>query len=296
MASVEKFEYGNHFCHPTPKPSVAKMTEPNDYVLGHSEKELTRLERQGQIFGAETRDTLRRAGISSGMAVLDIGCGVGDVAMIAAEIVGPTGRVLGIDTAHQALELASARAARAGYDWLTYQKADIYGYQSGSLFDAVVGRFILTHVPDAVGALKAMVRLIRPQGIAAFIEMDIDQAGAVPEMPLLRTCIDWMIATYRSVGTDPNMGSKLYATFRAAGLTPRLFGTCRIESGPDSIAYEFTAETLRSLLPAMERYGIASPDEVGLDTVAARLREAALAGDHCIFMPRLIGAWATTPE
>ena len=56
---------------------------------------------------------LRRAGISPGMRVLDIGCGVGDVSMIAAEIVGPTGKVLGIDNAEKALGTgAGARGAR----------------------------------------------------------------------------------------------------------------------------------------------------------------------------------------
>lgn len=271
------------------------VVTPQPYVLGHSETELVRLERQGEIFGEQTRDVLRRAGISAGMNVLDIGCGVGDVAMIAAEMVGSTGQVLGIDSATEALPLARARAARAGYDWATFEAANIYGFQTDQLFDAVVGRFILMHVPDAVGALKAMVRLVRPQGIAAFVEMDIDQAGAVPEMSLLRTSIDWMSDTYRKVGADPNMGSKLHATFCDAGLSPHLFATCRIESGPDSIAYDFAAETLRSLLPAAERHGIATAGEVEVDTLAARLRELALAGNHCIFMPRVIGSWATVP-
>jgi ubiquinone/menaquinone biosynthesis C-methylase UbiE len=272
-----------------------QSTTPKPYLLGHSEKELIRLERQGQIFGAETRDVLRRAGISPGMRVLDIGCGVGDVSMIAAEIVGPTGKVLGIDNAEKALIPAQARAARAGYHWLTFAGADIYAFEPDEPFDAVIGRFILMHVPDAVAALKSMARLIRPRGIVAFIEMDIDQAGAVPEIPLFRQCINWITATYRKVGIEPNMGSMLYTTFRAAGLEPRLNGTCRIESGPDSIAYTFAAETLRSLLPSTERFGIATADEIDLDTLVERLHEAATTGDHCIFMPRLIGAWATTP-
>ena len=104
-----------------------------------------------------------------------------------------------------------------------------------------------------------------------------------------------MTETYRKSGADPNMGSKLYATFCAAGLSPQLFATNRIESGPNSIAYGFAAETLRSLLPAAERYGVTTAAEVQIDTLAARLREAALAGNHCIFMPRVVGSWATVP-
>ncbi|MEJ0097126.1 MAG: hypothetical protein WDM84_03240 [Bauldia sp.] len=114
----------------------------------------------------------------------------------------------------------------------------------------------------------------------------------MPELPLLTQCIGWITATYRRVGVEPNMGSQLYAAFRAAHLDPRLAATTRIESGPDAIAYRFAAQTLMSLAPAMEKLGIATAADIGIDTMADRLREASLAGDHVIFMPRLVGAWA----
>ncbi len=270
-----------------------EMSDPPHYILGHSEAELLRLEHQAQIFGAETREILRRAGISPGMSVLDVGCGVGDVAMIAAELVGPSGRVLGIDNAAAALLPARARAARAGYSWLTFEQADVYGYSSTETFDAVIGRFILMHTRDAVAVVKAAKRFSKPAGTIVFIEMDLSKSGAMPELPLLTQCVDWIVATYRKVGVEPNMGSMLYGAYRAAGLDPHLRGTCRIEHGPDAVAYEFAAEALRTLMPAIEAHGIATAAEVDPASVAARLRQAAVAGDHCIFLPRLIGAWAT---
>ena len=262
------------------------------YVLGHSEQELARLERQSEVFAAATGDVLRNAGLKPGMTVLDVGCGVGDVALMAAEMVGPEGTVLGIDRAGQALSVARARAERAGYGWLRFEEADIFSFSPERTFDAAIGRFILMHVADPVGALKHLTRLLQPGGTVAFLEMDIDQAAAVPELPLLSQCIRWITTTYRRVGVEPNMGSMLYAAFRAAGLDPRLAATTRIESGPDAIAYGFAAQTLTSLAPTMEKLGIASAAEIGIDTIAARLREASLAGDHCLFMPRLVGAWA----
>ncbi len=268
---------------------------PQPYVLGHSAQELARLERQGEIFSVETRDVLRRAGLKTGMRVLDVGCGAGDVSMIAAEKVGPTGSVLGIDNAATALGAATARAKRAGYDWLHFDEADLYSFNGSERFDAVVGRFVLMHIPDPVKALKHLGRLLNENGIIAFIEMDISQAVAVPEMPLFTRCIDWIVDTYGHVGVEPNMGSKQYATFRAAGFQPRLIGTTRIESGPDSIVYQFAAQTLLSLLPAIEKHGVATADEIGIDTLAERVRAAAIAGDHCIMLPRLIAAWASKP-
>jgi hypothetical protein len=42
----------------------------------------------------------------------------------------------------------------------------------------------------------------------------------------------------------------------------------------------------------MTEFGIARAEEVDVDTLAERLRTAAVAGDHCIFLPRIVGAWA----
>lgn len=262
------------------------------YALGHSEQELARLERQGQIFASETREFLRRAGLAPGMSVLDVGCGVGDVSLIAAEMVGPTGSVLGIDRAASALPLAEARAAKLGYGWLTFRDADLYTFRPERTFDAVVGRFILMHVADGVGAIRRLCGFTNPGGIVAFIEMDIDQAGTVPPIPLLRQCIDWISTTYRRVGAEPNMGSQLYATFRAAQLSPSLAGMTRIANANDMAVFVFAAQTLASLMPKMEEYGVATAAEVDVPTLAERLHVAAMTGDHCILMPRLIGAWA----
>jgi ubiquinone/menaquinone biosynthesis C-methylase UbiE len=154
--------------------------EPGQYVLGHSEQELARLERQADLFRAETTDTLRRAGLTQGMHVLDVGCGTGDVAMVAAELVGPSGSVLGIDTAEEALAAARARAARLERDWLRFERSDIHGFEAKGDFDAVTGRFIFLHLADPAGALKHLAGCLRPGGIAAFIEMDIEQAAASP--------------------------------------------------------------------------------------------------------------------
>ncbi|MBN8994039.1 MAG: class I SAM-dependent methyltransferase [Rhizobiales bacterium] len=262
------------------------------YVLGHSEAELARLERQAEIFAEPTEDVLRRAGISPGMRILDIGCGAGDVSMIAARLVGSSGEVVGIDRAGEALESARRRAAGAGYDWLRFEAADLHAFRSDRPFDAVIGRFILMYLTDAPGSIRELIGRLKPGGIVAFIEMDVNSAGAEPGMPLLDQCVAWITGTYRKVGIEPNMGSRLYATMRAANLEPSLVGSCRIEGGADAVGYEFAAQTLRSLLPWMTQFGIAGAEEVGVDTMAERLRSAALTGGNCIFLPRIVGAWA----
>ena len=68
-----------------------------------------------------------------------------------------------------------------------------------------------------------------------------------------------------------------------------------MESGPDSPVYAWVAQTTRTLLPLMERAGVATAAEVGLDTLADRLREEIVAADATVVPPPLIGAWARKP-
>jgi ubiquinone/menaquinone biosynthesis C-methylase UbiE len=71
---------------------------------------------QATILRPFTERLLRNAEIGPGMRVLDLGCGPGDVSMLAAELVGPSGSVVGIDRSPQVIALARTRAQAAGYD------------------------------------------------------------------------------------------------------------------------------------------------------------------------------------
>ena len=70
---------------------------PPNYVLGQSAYEYERLTMQAKILQPFTEKFFTRAGIRPGMRVLEVGSGMGDVALLVAEIVGPGGRVLGAD-------------------------------------------------------------------------------------------------------------------------------------------------------------------------------------------------------
>src|SRR5215470_6603396 len=84
------------------------------YALGHSKEELERLGRQAQAFEPFTRQLFQQAGIATGMRVLDVGSGSGDVAFLAADLVGPSGEVVGADRERKAVDWANARAHSQG--------------------------------------------------------------------------------------------------------------------------------------------------------------------------------------
>ena len=88
------------------------------------------------------------------------------------------------------------------------------------------------------------------------------------------------------------MGMRLYATFTAAGLpAPQMIAAGRVESEPDSPAFDYFAATMQSLLPVTERLGIATAAEIDIDTLSQRLRVEAVNNGACITPPLLIGAW-----
>ena len=83
---------------------------PKTYELRSSETEHRRLVRQAWLLEPLTERLFREAGIGHGMRVLDLGCGMGDVAMLAARLVGPSGRVVAVDLDDIVLANASQRA------------------------------------------------------------------------------------------------------------------------------------------------------------------------------------------
>jgi len=84
------------------------------YALGYTDAEHARLIYQAARLAPLTERLFREAGIAPGQRVLDIGSGMGDVAMLAARLVGPSGEVVGIERDPRSIARAQARAVEAG--------------------------------------------------------------------------------------------------------------------------------------------------------------------------------------
>jgi SAM-dependent methyltransferase len=265
------------------------------YVLGSSEHERQRLMAQAESLAPFTRRFLLAAGLAPGMRVLDVGCGPGDVALLAAELVGPAGAVVGVDRDPAAL--ATARARAAATPQATFVEGDFRALPTGEPFDAVIGRCVLTHQAEPVAAILSLLPHLRPGGIVAFQEPDMGLAAAVPPLPTFDRAIAWIRDTFARGGAHLRMGTELFSTFAAAGLpAPAMQFDAVIGGGPDHLAYDRIADTVRSLLPAMEELGIATAGEVQIETLAERLRAEAVAAGAVVTSPALIGAWARTAD
>jgi 2-polyprenyl-3-methyl-5-hydroxy-6-metoxy-1,4-benzoquinol methylase len=251
---------------------------PSLYALGHSEQELQRLSRQEEAFGPFTRQLFEQAGISRGMRVLDVGCGSGDVAFLAADLVGLSGQVVGVDRERTAVEWANARAHSRGMRNVNFVEGDPAEMEFGQQFDAIVGRIVLMYYPDPVDTIRKLARHVRPGGLIVFQEFDTANCRSLPVAPVFERSVEWIKQTLAATGARIQLGLELYPMFLAAGLPgPSLRMDALIGGGPECPAYELVAEVIQSLLPVMEKLKIATAAEVEISTLAQRMREEVVA-------------------
>jgi len=275
---------------------MSVMTDTGDYVLGHSSEELDRLISQSRFLGELSEHLLRLAGLQPGMRVLDVGCGSGDVSFLAARVVGPGGSVTGIDRSPESVAMATTRANAAGLANVRFQTADAASFALDEPVDALIGRLVTMYWPDAGAVVRNLARSVKPGGIITFQDYDLEGSKSEPWCPLYEASLDRMRQTFARAGAETRMGLKLGRAFEDAGLpTPRMLLGARVERGPDSEAYHQVTEITRTLLPLMERTGVATADAVDIATLKSRLKEEALALRATQVAPPLVGAWTRKP-
>jgi ubiquinone/menaquinone biosynthesis C-methylase UbiE len=280
---------------PAPQKNAGAKTMP--YALGASDRERRRLMLQGGMLRAPLEAAFRAAGIEPGMRVLDIGCGVGDVAMLAAELVGPSGSVVALDRDAASIEWARRRTAEAGFANIDFCAAEFDAFSDSAPFDALVGRFILLYLPDPAAVLRRLARSLRSGAVIAFMEPDFTMPFSVsPPLAELRHCETWIIEALRRSGARMDMGMSLHRAYRDAGFVNTATMVSHLSGcGMSRPIVDYFVETLRSMLPRIVEYGIATLEEVQIDTMADRMFSSARDADPQWVALRSISAWARKP-
>jgi SAM-dependent methyltransferase len=278
-----------------PKPMSSDKRH-TDYHLGNTDAEHVRLIRQGIRLAPVTERFFREAGIGSGQMVLDLGAGVGDVAMLVARIVGRSGKVVAIERDGRTIDRARARAVDAGLDNIEFVQTDIAEYSTNLMFDAAVGRYILQFLPDPVAVLRLVAQRIRPGGTLAFQE-----GSWIPFLALSRHLPLWFAsvsllheAGIRS-GVNLEMGPGLHRAFQDAGLpTPHMRLEMELASDPDFTRW--VSDSLRSVLPQVRKFNLSIVALGDLDTLQERLQNEVAISNTVVPWIGLVAAWSRKPE
>jgi ubiquinone/menaquinone biosynthesis C-methylase UbiE len=266
-----------------------------EYSLGYTNAEHDRLIRQAARIAPVTERLFCEAGIGPGQRVLDLGSGVGDVALLLARIVGPSGEVVGIERDASSIARANARVAEAGLRNVSFTQTDASQIVSDRPFDAAVGRFILMFIPDPAAVLRSLTGLVRPGGVLAFQEPSwapfLTRAAT---LPLWSGVVSSIHETFLRSGVNPEMGPDLYRIFQEIGM-PAPAMLMEIPLGSDASFTRVVCEVLASLRPLAQQHEV-SLDAVGdFGTLPDRVQAEVAASRTFVSWVPLVGAWVRKP-
>lgn len=269
------------------------------YPFQSSDDERKRLIAQGELVAPLTRRLFERAGITAGMRVLDIGSGSGDVALLAAQLVGPTGDVTGIDRDPAQVAYAEQRAKTRGLANVHFVAGDFREIELTPAVDAIVGRLVLMYAASPLDAIRRALRNLKSGGVIALQESIIDYEGPVFIEPLdclAARAAEWFRAGFKHAGVHSRMGMRLFGLMRKAGLAPstEIDMLVPIQEGPE--LFSALASVVRSQIPAIVASGVATEAEIDIDTLEQRMTANAPAdGVVGYFNLGHVGVWATKP-
>jgi ubiquinone/menaquinone biosynthesis C-methylase UbiE len=156
--------------------------------------------------------------LKPGDAVLDVGCGAGEVCVELAARVGPRGRVAGVDRSDAMIAAAWKTVADAG-SVVELQVASAYAlpFPNGT-FAAVRAERVFQHLDDPDRALREMLRVTRRGGRVLVIDPDHSQAGLALDAPAHRRVYEALQRAMTQMITNPWSGTRLRGMFMRAGL------------------------------------------------------------------------------
>jgi SAM-dependent methyltransferase len=270
-------------------------TESDGYVLERTQAEYQRLRLQAKLWEPATRAVLEGAGLAAGMHCLDAGCGPGEAMRLIGRMVGPEGRVTGLDIdaalgAHMLAELRREEGAQFDFVAGDLMRGDPV---PGAPFDVVFARLLFTHMTDPAAAVRRLAALVRPGGKLVLMDYDLSRFACRPEHPTLARSFQIIADCFTRSGKDADCGLLLPSYIAAAGL-PTPEGS-RVDTfyEPIGVRGPMVRAVLASLAPAAQALGVAESAEIA--RLQSEVAELEAANRHFVLSPLMIGVWTTLP-
>ncbi len=265
------------------------------YPLGRSPVETERLRRQAEELEPQSVALLDRVDRPLGASAIDLGCGPAGVLALLAELVGPSGRVVGLDNDPTHVDLAREFARERGLTQVEIVQADASqtGLPSDS-FDLVHARTLLINLIDPAEAVAEMARLARPGGHVLLQEPDTTVRICYPPHPAWAQMAELFQTVVERDGADSSIGRQLPTLLREAG-----FVDIGVEARADIYPPGHTRRAIlpdlvQSLRPIILEQGLLTQTE--LDALDRAVRTH-IDNPHVLVLPGLAFlAWSRKPS
>ncbi len=213
---------------------------------------------------------LNDSGIKEGYKVLDVGCGFGDVTFMVAEMIGASGEITGVDFEEFAI-LGAKKRLKTENTNIKFLTADINSLpEELKDFDAIVGRRVLMYQKDSVATLKNLASRLKKDGRIIFQESDSTMKSVcLKQLPLHEKAQNWIWETVKREGGNLQMGMHLYSDFLEAGYSVQNICAEAIIQTPQQNCE--IGKIVNAMHNRIVKHGVATLEELGLDTLDARL-------------------------
>lgn len=190
-----------------------------DYVLGTHDEEVARLGLQHRVWRPIATDCWRRAGITIGSRIIDVGAGPGYATVDLAEIVGPHGEVLAVERSARFLAVAQQACASRGLKQVRFQNADLMEETLAARdFDYAWCRWVASFVASPEKLIRNIAQALRPGGAAIFHEYShYETFQFAPRRPALETFSLEVMKSWVAAGGEPNVAQQFPELLAAAG-------------------------------------------------------------------------------
>jgi SAM-dependent methyltransferase len=222
------------------------------------------------------------------MKCLDVGCGGGFVAALMSDMVGPAGKVVGIDADEEILDLARADAELAGRTNVEFIKFDASASHDENYYDLVYARFVLTHLPTPEHCLDSMINSCKRGGSIVVEDIDFTGSFCYPPTSAYQRYMELYEQVVIKRGADPNIGPRLPGMLRTAGLENvqlNIVQPAHFEGDGKLMA----SITMQRVADSVISEKLATAEEV--DSVIEGLNAAAEDSNVLIGFPRVFQVW-----
>lgn len=259
------------------------MTD-RDYILGTHDAEIARLKLQHSVWRPRMLDAWRRAGITQGQTVIDIGSGPGYAALELAEIVGPKGAVIAVERSARFLDSLRAR----GLANIKTVEADIAEQPfGGESANASWCRWVFAWLARPERAVANLAAALKPGGVAIFHEYSNYASWQLaPYSPVFAGFIEAIIESVRRTGAQIDAALTLPSLLEEAGfeivsLTPII----DIVS-PSNYVWQWPAGFIRGYHGKLVEQNLITPDHAA--QVLALLDQAERSGTTRMVTPTVL--------
>lgn len=264
-----------------------------DYAISGGTEGKSRLNILASILHPYTHKLLEQMGVKPDAHLLDSGCGGGNVAIMAAKMVGANGSVTAIDFDPEIIRLAALDRDREQLNNLSFHTKSTYDIDYQNIFDFSYARFLLSHLKSPLAALIKMKDAVKPGGRIIVEDVHFSGHFCYPHHEAFSRYLDLYTQVVGHRGGNAELGPEIPGLFHQAGIEQVGFDV--IQPSFDQGEGKWMAYiTLARIREAIIHAHLAEVAE--LDNLLQQLEKFTSRSETIISLPRIFRVWGTKPE